>query len=35
MTFPCCGFSLAVSGMMIPPIFLFAFIDALNDDAVV
>jgi hypothetical protein len=28
------GFSLAVSGMMIPP-FLFAFFEALDDEAVV
>ena len=34
-TLPCCGFSLAESGMMIPPIFLFPFLDALNEDAVV
>ena len=35
MTLPCCGFSLALSGMMIPPTLLFAFLEALNDDAVV
>ena len=31
---PACGFSLAVSGMMMPPL-VFVFLDASNDDAVV
>jgi hypothetical protein len=35
MTLPCCGFSLAESGMMIPADLLLAFLDAGDDDAVV
>jgi hypothetical protein len=34
-TLPCCGFSFAVSGNNDPADFLFAFVDALNKDAVV
>ena len=35
MTSPCCGFSLAVSGMMMPAGRLGVFLDALHDDAIV
>ena len=35
MTPFCCGFSFAVSGMMIPPTSMFPFIDSLHDDPVV
>ena len=33
MTLPSCGFSLAVSGMMMPP-FLTSFLERLHEDAI-
>ena len=35
MTSPSCGFSLAVSGMMMPPAVLLFLLDAADHDAVV